>query len=902
MPNEQDQPTPQSTNFTAGRDIDIEVGGDFIGRDKITTTYHYDGLTVEQVAELVVQLKHQDQPTVWNGRIPYLGLSAFQESDAEFFFGRETLVEELLGQVQTSTFITVSGPSGSGKSSIVRAGLFHALRHGRLDKSDQWLLATMTPQGNPQEQLALAVGRTTKSAAARDAIRQNLQAFPDQVDIHLSDDKRQRFVLLVDQFEETFTQTKEPDQRSAFIDLLTQVVAPANGRIIVILSLRSDFISNCSVYPALREKLSRQFQLVGAMSPQDLAKAITLPALTVGAEIDPALVSRIITDMKGEPGALPLMSFALRDLFEAQKSQQGAPMAMTLPEYLARGGLESALERHAQKVFETFTPEQVALAKNIFSKLIEVGQGRVDTRHTAAFEELIPAEQTADETQTVINALAGEGARLITTSGQDDDRTVTIAHERLIDAWPWLRQLVDENRELIALQNQITRDAQAWAKDKDDGFLYRGGRLLQIEEQLQELQPNLNTLANEFVQVSIRQQEKEKQEREAQQQKEIQYLQEQAEAASNLRKRLFQILSIAMVAVIFLIAAVFFGISSSRNAAVAVNNAITATIAQGNAEEQAVAAQNNAVTATIAQGEALQQAATATVAQGEALQQAATATVAQGEALQQAQLAFSRQLAAQAVSELGGVNRDLPLVLAIEAGKVADTSEAFSAIQAAIAQPGQPLKIFQHEGDVSQAQWNSSGNRILTSSSDGTAGIWDAETGNQLAVFQHDEPINYATWNGDESRVLTSSADGTARIWDAGIGDQLAVFQHDDGEVVTRAIWNPIETQILTISSDNTIRVWDVDGEAQLAIFQHERDVLGAVWNNTGSRILTSSVDGTARVWDVENEEEMVRLDHGPWVVSQASWNSDETLILTSSGSGFVGVWNAESGDQVFSL
>ena len=208
----------------------------------------------------------------------------------------------------------------------------------------------------------------------------------------LSDDERQRCVLLVDQFEETFTQTKNETARTAFIDLLTTAAQAEDGRVVIFLSLRSDFVSNCALYPELRALMSQQFQLVGAMEPRDLAKAITLPALEVGAEIDPALVSHIIADMKGEPGALPLMSFALRDLFEAEKTKKGQPMDLTLPEYLQRGGIESALERHANQVFNDFSDEQKALAQNIFSKLIEIGQGRVDTRRTAAFAELVPAD------------------------------------------------------------------------------------------------------------------------------------------------------------------------------------------------------------------------------------------------------------------------------------------------------------------------------------------------------------------------------------------------------------------------------------------------------------------------------------------------------------------------------
>ena len=255
--------------------------------------------------------------------------------------------------MQEANFIVVSGPSGSGKSSVARAGLLHALRQGRVERSEQWLLAAMTPQGDPLEQLAKAVERLTGTPASGDYLREqgrdNPLALLAQVEALLQEDGRQRCLLLVDQFEETFTQTKDPALQAAFIKLLTSAVREEHSRLIVVLSMRSDFVSHCAKYPALRALMSRQFQLVGAMAPRDLTKAITLPALAVGAEIDPRLVAAIINEMKGEPGALPLMSFALRDLFEAEKTKKGEPLDLTLPAYLERGGIESALERHADQ-------------------------------------------------------------------------------------------------------------------------------------------------------------------------------------------------------------------------------------------------------------------------------------------------------------------------------------------------------------------------------------------------------------------------------------------------------------------------------------------------------------------------------------------------------------------------
>ena len=496
-------PKTSGDNYKIGDFKDVQ--GVAIGPG--ATANYYQGLTIEEVAVLVDKLKNKEQPTVWNGRIPYLGLAAYQEADARYFFGRESLVEELLQRVQEANFITIAGPSGSGKSSLTRAGLFYTLRQGlEIENSDRWLLATMQPKGDPFGQLARAMEKATKSTAVGDALQPNEKEYPTAETLlrHIRmylEEGNGRCILLVDQFEELFTQTKNEEQRQAFIDLLTQASQEQQSRFTVIISLRSDFVSNCASHDKLRELMSQQFQLVGAMAPRDLAKAITLPALEVGSEIDPKLVTKIIIDMKGSPDALPLMSFALRDLFEVEKTKKDEPMDLTLPEYVQRGGLEKALEEHANKVFNNFTDEQKEIAKNIFSKLIELGQGRVDTRRTATFAELIPVGGSAADVTTVLNGLAD--VRLVTTSdltvikgnpvaAGNQEATVTIAHEKMIDAWPWLRTLVDENRDLIALQNQISNDAKAWAEVKDKGYLYRGAPLAQMKARLVDLKPGLN--------------------------------------------------------------------------------------------------------------------------------------------------------------------------------------------------------------------------------------------------------------------------------------------------------------------------------------------------------------------------------------------------------------------------
>ncbi len=398
------------------------------------------------------RLAVQDKRLQWDGRNPYRGLETFQEADAEFFFGRERLVDELVDRLAEARFVCVAGPSGSGKSSLVQAGLLYALKQGRIAKSEHWLYATTSPSTEPLEELARAVARAGKTPAAAEYIRkhaaQDATALCAQIETLLSHDRQQRFVLYVDQFEELFTQTSAESERIAFLAQLTTAAEKIDCRTIVIVSIRSDFLSQCSAYPALRELINRQFLLVGEMQPEELEQAIVQPALAVGAGVEPELIDKIAAEMEGEPGALPLMEFALRDLFEAEtaKKQTGDAVRLTLDSYTRRGGIRKALRRHADRVFKTLTPEQQALARSLFTFLVEVGVGAQPTRRTATVEALQHLGQP-HAVDAVLQALAD--ARLLTTSspGNGDAGTVTVAHERLLSSWPWLEKLIDENRE-----------------------------------------------------------------------------------------------------------------------------------------------------------------------------------------------------------------------------------------------------------------------------------------------------------------------------------------------------------------------------------------------------------------------------------------------------------------------
>lgn len=475
----------------------VTVQGDLVGGNKIV------GYTFEEVRVLIADIRSAYLPEPFDGLSPYVGLASFQEQDAARFFGREKLTQQLVARVETSRFMVITGPSGSGKSSLARAGLIPTLKSGKLPGSNNWLYEILTPGRHSLEQLGRVVDSLTKNLTAGDDIQR--EGKTDATRLHrwletaLGDQKNRRAILLVDQFEEVFTQADETE-RTAFLNLLVHAATVKNGRVTVICVTRSDFIGNWAAYSNLNLLLSNGINQIPPMQPDELVSAIARPAIQVDLEIDPALVKQILDDMRDAPGALPLMQFALDDLFEFEKSKGGV-IELTRDDYLERGGLQKALARHADAEFAKLSADEQQIARTVFAGLIEPGRGTADTKRRALFEELLRADSDPTKVREVVIKLAD--ARLITTDEINHQETIALAHERLIDAWGWLRQLVDENRDAIVLQNQILADAQEWEQHgHDTSYLYVGAKLEGVHLLLVQKNLSLNLLSQTFIQAA----------------------------------------------------------------------------------------------------------------------------------------------------------------------------------------------------------------------------------------------------------------------------------------------------------------------------------------------------------------------------------------------------------------
>lgn len=500
----------QSDGINANVSGDMTVGGDVAGRDKIVTTTTTAGghiIQAEAGATVIVgptpaaPAAEDEAPAP--GEPPFKGLQYFDEADTDLFFGRELLTAKIIGQLRNDRCLVVVGASGSGKSSIVRAGLVPALKRGEPladgttppEGSSRWLIHILTPTAHPLEELAERLTRDVESVTALETLINDLKATPRtlhfksrRVTGHAS---AERLLLVVDQFEELFTACREEAERKAFIDNLITAVE-TDGPTIVVITLRADFYTHCAQYTNLREVLAKRQEYIGPMNAEELRRAIEEPAKRGGWELESGLVDILLKDVGNEPGALPLLSHAL---LETWKRRRGS--TLTFAGYAESGRVHGAIAKTAEAVFNQLKPEQQAIARRIFLRLTELGEGTQDTRRRAALSELILHPEDASALEAVLKILSD--ARLITT----DDKTAEVAHEALIREWPTLRNWLEEDREGLYTHRRLTEAAQEWDKlNRDPGALYRGLRLVRALEWVKAHYEMLSTLERDFIEAS----------------------------------------------------------------------------------------------------------------------------------------------------------------------------------------------------------------------------------------------------------------------------------------------------------------------------------------------------------------------------------------------------------------
>lgn len=813
------------------------------------------GSMAELVAAAMDALASDSAHEPFGAPNPYKGLRAFHEADAADFFGRDCVVEEVLhrldGDEAANRLVLVVGGSGTGKSSVVRAGLLPRLRAGAIPRARDWYVATMLPGPAPFKELAESLEHVA------------IEVDPDLIDAlgapgGLDEVLRRllppnaQLLLVVDQLEELFTTSPEADQR-AFLEGLVQAIEAPDSRLRVVCTLRADFFDRPLGVQGFGAAVSEATVTIPVMSPAELEAAIVEPARRAGRVVEGALVAELVDAVAHEPAALPSLQFTLFELAEASSGD------LTLAAYRELGGVTGAITSRAEQLYRSLEDDERAAVRRVFERLVVINPDGEATRRPAARAELVRDEGAAS-VGAVIDRWAD--ARLLSLDRQRQTRepTVEVAHEALLREWPRLRHWIDEDRDLLVALGQLRDAAAGWtAVDRDLGALYRGARLQVALDATASRTGTLAYAEREFLDASC-----------AARDEEEHVVAATAARQVRVNRRLrAQLVAIAVALVIALGGGVVAldqrGQAEQERRIATARELASASVANlADDPELSILLALEAIETTRAHSEAVRPEAI------EALHQAITA---------------NRVL--QRVPGVGGAVDWSPdgsvfVTEGVEESGVVDIRDA---------ETGDSVITFQgDEVDINDVAFSADSKHLAVAGDEGYLRVFDARTGEELAKLGDPvAPVRGPSFSPDGSRVAAGWQEGNGiRVFDVESGELVYSLRDNDalttafspdgarivvpnvpdvgivvadietgepllelddrGAIVNDLGFSPDGRWLATAHDDGTVRIWGANGDLRDTFSGHTSNVPALDWAPDSTRFATVGADGTARV------------------------------------------------------